>query len=67
MNEEDRTTRLEACYETLQRHVTEQDRVILDLGESLDRLKRELAALRSELDAGPGRAESPVDQRPPHY
>lgn len=62
-----RITRLEERYTHLQDHVTEQDKVILELSETIDRLRRELATLRTAMDAESDASGSPVDERPPHY
>jgi len=63
-----RITRLEERYTHLQKHVTEQDRVILDLNEQVKCLRKELARVRTETTGGaaPG-TDLPVDERPPHY
>jgi SlyX protein len=67
MNE--RVQRLEEKVAYLERHVTEQDKAMLELAETLARLRLELQALRerpagaSAGDAG----EDPADDRPPHY
>ena len=46
MSESDRLTRLEESYTHLQKHVVEQDKVILELSDALARVTKELAALR---------------------
>lgn len=69
MNEAERLTRLEERYAHLQRHLTEQDKAMLELAEELARLKAEVAALRAQGPGGGapmGEAEAP-DERPPHY
>lgn len=67
MNEAERLTRLEERYAHIQRHVVEQDKVMLSLGEQLAKLKQELQVLRAQSTSGtPGPAE-PTDERPPHY
>jgi len=67
MSENDRLTRLEESYTHLQKHVIEQDKVILELSDTLVRIRKDLAALReSDLPAG-GRAPGQLDERPPHY
>ena len=59
MSENDRLTRLEERYTHLQNHVVEQDRVILELSEALERVRKELAALR---DPDPSPGEEVADQ-----
>ena len=70
MNDADaRITRLEERYTHLQKHVTEQDRVILGLTEQIERVQRDL--LRLQAERATGRAgegdDLPADERPPHY
>ncbi|MDB6093282.1 MAG: SlyX protein [Verrucomicrobia bacterium] len=65
----DRVQRLEEKIAYLERHVTEQDKVMLELGDTVAKLRLELGALR-ERSGGAGRADSeanPADERPPHY
>ena len=67
MNE--RLQRLEEKIAYLERHVTEQDKVMLELGDTLAKLRQELRTLR-ERSGGSGAGEgdkAPVDERPPHY
>jgi uncharacterized coiled-coil protein SlyX len=67
MSESDRLTRLEESYTHLQKHVVEQDKVILELSDALARVTKDLAALRdSDRSAGEGESD-PIDERPPHY
>lgn len=66
MDDAERLTRLEERYLHLQRHQTEQDKVMLELGEELARLKQELAVLRAREATGTPLPE-PQDERPPHY
>ena len=65
----DRVQRLEEKVAYLERHVTEQDKVMLDLVETLARLPLELQALRERpTGAAAGEAgEDPAGDRPPHY
>jgi len=63
--------RLEEKIAYLERHVTEQDKAMMELSDALARLGRELKALR-ERDAdggagGGGSGETMPDERPPHY
>jgi SlyX protein len=67
MNE--RLQRLEEKIAYLERHVTEQDKVMLELGDALAKLRLELRTLRERsggLGAGEG-DKAPADERPPHY
>jgi uncharacterized coiled-coil protein SlyX len=66
MNEAERLTRLEERYAHLQRHSTEQDKVMLELAEEVARLRKEFAALRTQQTAG-REPDAPVEERPPHY
>lgn len=65
MNEE-RLLRLEEKIAYLERHVTAQDRAMLELTEELDALRRELRRVR-EARADASAAPEPADERPPHY
>jgi SlyX protein len=58
--------RLEEKIAYLERHVTAQDRAMLELTEELDALRRELRRVR-EARADAGTAPEPADERPPHY
>jgi SlyX protein len=63
---EERLLRLEEKIAYLERHVTAQDRAMLELTEELDTVRRELRRLR-EGRGEPGSAPEPADERPPHY
>ena len=68
MNESIR--RLEEKIAYLERHVTEQDKVMLELTEELAALRREVKAPRDRSggrEAGAGEAGESADERPPHY
>ncbi len=67
MNEAERLTRLEERYAHLQKHLTEQDKAMLALGDELKRVKKELALLRAQQTSQPEPGETPQDERPPHY
>jgi SlyX protein len=59
---------LEERITWLQRHVVEQDKAMLELGDQLTRLREEMKAMRARLaglDDGAG--PSAPDERPPHY
>jgi SlyX protein len=62
----DRIARLEEKLAWLQRHVTEQDKAMLEMAGEIERLKKQVAELRekpaAESDAPPAGAEPP-----PHY
>ena len=66
MNENERLTKLEERYAHLQRHSTEQDKVMLQLTDELAKLRKELATLRTHQTGGRDSEEAP-DERPPHY
>ena len=65
----DRVQRLEEKVAYLERHVTEQDKAMLELTDTLARMRVELRKLRDRLtDAGTGDGGGePTDERPPHY
>lgn len=65
-----RLDRVEERIAWLERHVVEQDRAFLELAEDVQRLKRELRALRErgeDREAGSAGDSSPGGERPPHY
>ncbi|MFI5355852.1 MAG: SlyX family protein [Opitutales bacterium] len=62
--------RLEEKIAYLERHVGEQDRVMLELAGLVERLRGDLAGLRERLaTAAPREADpaAPAADRPPHY
>lgn len=65
----DDTRRLEEKIAYLEHHVTQQDKVMLELGDQVARLRREIELLKGRLgvssptDAGGNNFE----ERPPHY
>lgn len=68
----ERIDRLEERLAWLQRHVTEQDRAMLEMSVVIDRLKAEVARLKARDEAaGHGaqadEARDPAAERPPHY
>ncbi|MEO5957561.1 MAG: SlyX family protein [Opitutaceae bacterium] len=68
MNENIR--RLEEKIAYLERHVTEQDKAMLELADDVARLRRELKALRERSGggvAGPRDDNAEPEERPPHY
>jgi SlyX protein len=67
---ESRLLRVEERIAWLERHVIEQDRAMLEMAETLERLKQELVALRATGAGAGGRegsAAKDADERPPHY
>jgi SlyX protein len=62
---------LEEKIAYLERHVTEQDKAMLELAEELATLRRECKALTLRAAAGSGDQpanDTPAwDERPPHY
>ena len=67
MTDAERLIRLEERYAHLHQHQTEQDKAMLELGDELKRIKKELAALRTQQTSQPEPGETPQDERPPHY
>jgi SlyX protein len=63
--------RLEEKIAYLEHHVTEQDKVMLELTEELTRLRREVLRLAERVEAAAPRGGSAgselPDERPPHY
>ncbi len=57
---------LEERYVHLQRHIAQQDKAMLELADEVAKLRRELAALRTQRAplAEPGEEQA---ERPPHY
>ena len=66
MNEAARLTLLEERYAHLQRHVGQQDKAMLKLGEELAKLRQEIALLRNR-ETGDSPTGGMPDERPPHY
>ena len=63
---------LEEKIAYLERHVIEQDKVMLELAGDLGRLRNEVQKLRERSaasggDGGESGAASPAEDRPPHY
>jgi SlyX protein len=64
----ERIDRLEERLAWLQRHVTEQDKAMLDMSREIDRLKAEVVRLTQRGEAGTAPAEpNAAEERPPHY
>lgn len=62
-----RVERLEERLAWLERHVTEQDKVMLEQSRRLDRALAELRLLRERAAGGGVGPEAPSEERPPHY
>ncbi|GAB1488280.1 hypothetical protein MASR2M8_07250 [Opitutaceae bacterium] len=63
----ERIERLEERMAWLERHVVEQDKAMLALSETNDRLRRELEILRLRGAANESVGPLPAEERPPHY
>ena len=65
MMDEKRIERVEERVDWLEKHVGEQDKVMLELACELARVRRELVTLRARTTTG----AAPLDpnERPPHY
>lgn len=61
----ERLERLEERLAWLERHVTAQDRAMLEFSTRLDGIQKELTRLRAGADDGEN--GPPDDVRPPHY
>jgi SlyX protein len=67
---DDRVRRLEEKLAYLERHVTEQDKAMLELADDLARVRLELRALRERNAGAPDSARGAGEmenERPPHY
>ena len=62
----ERLALLEEKLAWLQRHVTEQDKAMLELAGEIDRLKKQVAELRAKPAMDPG-GPAEADEHPPHY
>lgn len=61
----ERIDRLEEKIAYLERHVTEQDKAMLEMAEEIAALRRALSRVR---DSGAkGDEDASLDERPPHY
>ena len=66
----ERIDRLEERLAWLQRHVTEQDKAMLEMAGQLDRLKAELVRMKQRADdtgGAPTGGGGAAEERPPHY
>jgi len=60
--------RLEEKVAYLERHVTEQDKAMLEMADELARLRLHLMKLREQVSGGNELgAETKATERPPHY
>ncbi len=67
---EHRLLQVEERIAWLERHVVEQDRAMMEMAETLQRVKQELSTLRAasaSSTAQDGAAGTNEDDRPPHY
>ncbi len=65
---DERIRRLEEQLAHQQRHIEQQDRVMLDLHKVIERLKERLERPEARpSDDAEGGAGSPADERPPHW
>ena len=67
---ETRLLRVEERIAWLERHVIEQDRAMMEMAETVQRLKQELLAMRATVATSPGReanADGEANEKPPHY
>lgn len=67
MTENERLTLIEERYAHLQRHVAQQDKAMLELGEELAKLRKEVLVLRAQVSTGTPDPGEAADERPPHY
>ena len=67
MNDAERLTLLEERYAHLQRHVAQQDKAMLELGEEVAKLRKELLMLRAQVTGGAPDSGETAEERPPHY
>ena len=67
MADAERLTLLEERYAHLQRHVAQQDKAMLGLGEELAKVRQELRVLRAQVTGGAPDSGEAADERPPHY
>lgn len=59
---------LESKIAFLERHIEEQDKVILKLSSDVQTIAKELLSLKESLPSGSqGGNDLPVEERPPHY
>ena len=66
MNNAERIHELEVKIAFLEKHIGEQDRVVLGLTEKIAMLESRMLGLRERLERGP-EGPMPADDKPPHY
>ncbi len=59
--------RLESKITFLERHVEQQDRVILELRNLLDNTRKQIDALKEAMDDVEAPQTDTIDEKPPHY
>lgn len=68
---DERIQRIEEKVAHLEHHVTQQDKVMLELSDELARLRAEMKLLAARVTdsggAGPSSAGTDANERPPHY
>ena len=64
---EERLLRLEERVAWLEKHVTAQDRAMLEQAEIIERLKAEHRLVRDRLESGGGSGNEEKEAPPPHY
>jgi len=68
MDQAQQIARLEERLAWLERHVVEQDKVMLEMSEDMARLHRQLQALRDrQPSSAQGEPDNTANERPPHY
>lgn len=67
MSEAERLTKLEERYVHLQRHIAEQDKAMLELGDAIVKLRKEVTLLRAQSAGGSSETRDAAEERPPHY
>lgn len=58
---------LETKIAFLERHIEEQDRVILKLHQKVANIAQEFSQLKTALQASPSSSSEIPDEKPPHY
>lgn len=66
MMTDERMARAEERIAWLEKHVGEQDKVMLEMADELARLRKALVALRDRAESG-GAPPLDPNERPPHY
>ncbi|MCH2614016.1 MAG: SlyX family protein [Opitutales bacterium] len=59
--------RLESKITFLERHVEQQDRVILELRNLLDNTRKQIDTLKKAMDDVEAPQTDTIDEKPPHY